>query len=237
MEVFMKTLFVLLILLGELLLADGIAYLQKRCDDGHIRSCGALAANYASGFGAGSTDEKNLQAIKYFKLVCEQGSGNSCVSLSNVYRMNLKDLKNAKFYKKKALQVYQNSAKVYQQKCDQKDAEACAELALLYKEGDGVAKNLKKAMSLLEKSCDLNSGLGCGQLATILMEKDEPQKAIALFKKGYELNDAISCMSLVTHSLFFPDLIKPHDIQLYNRKACALGIVLSCKTLEAFKNL
>jgi len=65
---------------------------------------------------------------------------------------------------------YTRAAFFYQKACDPKYQGSCLNLANLYRNGNGVAKNAQKAKTLYEQVCRHNEALGCSLLAREYLE-------------------------------------------------------------------
>ena len=78
-----------------------------------------------------------------------------------------------------------------------KNGEGCANLGLLYKFGNCVKKDQKKALYYFEKSCKYGFGAGCFASAYYYEQgievKKETKKAIKLYKKACKLGLEKAC--------------------------------------------
>ncbi len=78
--------------------------------------------------------------------------------------------------------------------------EGCNGLGVLYKDGQGVEKNLIKAAYFYSKACELNNGDGCGALGGLYYNgdgvKQDSKKAAALFEKACKLGNQLACEML-----------------------------------------
>ncbi len=67
----------------------------------------------------------------------------------------------------------------------------CGALGVLYKDGQGVEKNLTKAAYFYTKACELKDGWGCSFLGVLYYNgdgvKQDSKKAVALFEKACKL--------------------------------------------------
>lgn len=81
--------------------------------------------------------------------------------------------------------------------CNAQFGDACASLAMLYIDGEGVAKNFATAVSFLRRSCDLASGTGCYQLGLAYLQGVGVQKDIAAARtpltKACDLGTLLAC--------------------------------------------
>lgn len=73
-------------------------------------------------------------------------------------------------------------------------------MGVLYKDGQGVEKNLTKAAYLYSKACELKEGDGCGALGALYYNgdgvKQDSKKAVALFEKACKLGYKKACEML-----------------------------------------
>ncbi len=76
----------------------------------------------------------------------------------------------------------------------------CNGLGVLYKDGQGVEKNLTKAAYFYSKACELKEGDGCGALGGLYYEwgwgETGLKKAVALFEKACKLGYKKACEML-----------------------------------------
>ncbi|GAA7816226.1 hypothetical protein JP0182_01080 [Helicobacter pylori] len=94
-----------------------------------------------------------------------------------------------------------SKAKGYFEKaCDLNNGRGCNGLGVLYKDGQGVEKNLTKAAYLYSKACELKEGDGCGTLGGLYYNgdgvKQDSKKAVALFEKACKLGYKKACEML-----------------------------------------
>lgn len=91
---------------------------------------------------------------------------------------------------------YLEAAAAYQVACNKLDANACTDLGVMYRLGQGVKRNYPRAAELLQLGCDGGSGLGCSDLGLMYwnnyMPKDD-QRAVELFKRGCDIGDRGGC--------------------------------------------
>ncbi len=76
----------------------------------------------------------------------------------------------------------------------------CNGLGVLYKDGQGVEKNLTKAAYFYSKACELKEGDGCGALGGLYYNgdgvKQDSKKAVVLFEKACKLGYKKACEML-----------------------------------------
>ncbi|GAA9170833.1 hypothetical protein HpHA188_05640 [Helicobacter pylori] len=94
-----------------------------------------------------------------------------------------------------------SQAKGYFEKaCDLNIGDGCNGLGMLYKNGQGVEKNSKKAAYLYSRACELKDGWGCSFLGVLYYNgdgvKQDSKKAAALFEKACKLGYKKACEML-----------------------------------------
>ncbi|EJB15306.1 beta-lactamase [Helicobacter pylori CPY1124] len=69
-------------------------------------------------------------------------------------------------------QDFSKARKYFEKACDLNNGGGCNGLGVLYKDGQGVEKNLTKAAYLYSKACELKEGDGCGALGGLYYNGD-----------------------------------------------------------------
>lgn len=102
-----------------------------------------------------------------------------------------------------------------------------------YERGDGVEKDIKKAIEYYKKACEYKDGFGCYKLYVENIGNDSLSNLSELLIKSCEYNYAESCAKLATmydHGYVFEkDIEKSNE---YLIKACNLGESNSCVALS-----
>lgn len=83
--------------------------------------------------------------------------------------------------------------------CEKEGKNSCSILADYYKKGIYIEKNIDKAISLYQKSCDSNIAPACTNLAELLENKHDKNKAnniIDILQKACNLEDGAGCIFL-----------------------------------------
>ncbi|GAA7579573.1 hypothetical protein JP0027_02200 [Helicobacter pylori] len=97
-------------------------------------------------------------------------------------------------------QDFSKARKYFEKACDLNNGGGCNGLGVLYKDGQGVEKNLTKAAYLYSKACELKEGDGCGTLGGLYYNgdgvKQDSKKAVALFEKACKLGYKKACEML-----------------------------------------
>ncbi|HUJ25865.1 MAG TPA: hypothetical protein VLW85_07600, partial [Myxococcales bacterium] len=79
-----------------------------------------------------------------------------------------------------------------QRGCADTSASACARLARVYEEGDGVDVSLALAAETRQKACDAGDGRSCRKLACNV-ETSDSARALDLWQEGCRKGDSVSC--------------------------------------------
>ncbi len=128
-----------------------------------------------------------------------------------------------------------NAFRLFTQGCNLNNGTACHYLGYMYHEGVGTTKDIKQAIPLLKKSCNL-SGDACVELANIyIIGEDAPtnkELGKSFLKQGCDKNFAEACYNLAT--MYYN---QSHDVKVraqartFYTKACNLKNGLSCTIL------
>ncbi len=137
---------------------EATARMQRECESGNTRTCLQLGLGYAEG----SFVEKDVaRAREVFERLCatkwDEGCGALGLSLANATG-------DAPPSDPPWL------AGAVERACDKKDEPACVTLALLLRDGRGVARDEARARSLLERYCRARSEEACRALGASLGE-------------------------------------------------------------------
>ncbi|MGT0074918.1 sel1 repeat family protein [Helicobacter pylori] len=73
-------------------------------------------------------------------------------------------------------QDFSKARKYFEKACDLNNGGGCNGLGVLYKDGQGVEKNLTKAAQFHSKACDLNNGRGCNGLGALHQNSQRVEK-------------------------------------------------------------
>ncbi len=97
-------------------------------------------------------------------------------------------------------QDFSKARKYFEKACGLNNGDGCNGLGMLYKNGQGVEKNLTKAAYFYSKACELKEGDGCGALGALYYNgdgvKQDSKKAVALFEKACKLGYKKACEML-----------------------------------------
>ncbi|GAA8307301.1 hypothetical protein HpNP137_04880 [Helicobacter pylori] len=97
-------------------------------------------------------------------------------------------------------QDFSKARKYFERACGLNNGRGCNNLGVLYRDGQGVEKNLTKAAQFYSKACELKDGRGCSALG-MLYENDQGveknlTKAAQFYSKACDLNISRGCGAL-----------------------------------------
>lgn len=187
-----------------------VALYRKACDLGSGDACYMLSLKYGTGEGVAIDEAKSgalrkqsckmgsnlCQMMAYEMMVginlnaCKNGDAERCNEIGDAYQFGWEDL-----------EINYDEAAVYQEKaCSGGSVEGCTSLGLLYADGQGVKKDLNKALALWQKACNGNAAVnarGCHMLAISYDLGDgvakDPVRARMLYGKACRLGAKIAC--------------------------------------------
>jgi TPR repeat protein len=130
------------------------------------------------------------------------------------------------------------SAAELERACNRGDGDACADFALSYARGNGVAKNLETATSLNQRACNAGVAPSCYDLARQSQARPGGQAdletAAALYRKACDADEALGCNELAAfyeHGTGLPKNLAM-AARLY-KQACDRGRAEACSNLAA----
>lgn len=236
--------------------ARALTIFKKACEDKDRAACDTLGELYSRD---NSPSRDLALAASSYAAACELGFLPSCARLGSMYDQGSEvakdDARAAALYEqacafdiKKACDDMNTVAlgqevasgdelSSAQGSCSAKLGAACGNLAVMYRSGRGVAKDVRKATTLYSNSC-LYNALSCDQLGAIYLvgEGDlpaDPAKALPLLNKGCEGGVATSCNNL--GAAYGRGLGVTRDAEqaaaLYKR-ACDAGLNDACINLK-----
>jgi hypothetical protein len=131
-------------------------------------------------------------------------------------------------------QDFPTAANLWQQACDGGEPKGCFGVGVMYEEGKGVAKNVKRAVDLYKSACDQSYATGCYNLGLMYgngrgVPKDL-KRAADLYRRACDERNAAACNNLGIQYANGQGV--PHDDQkaanLYKR-SCDAGDAAGCK--------
>lgn len=201
--------------------------LEKSCENKYAQSCRFLGFFYHKG--RLENDDKFVEidrekSLFYHNLACKYNDADSCRILGLMYR------KEKKY--KKAIDVLKKGC--YELKG--KGGRSCNILAMMIENGQGIKKDVKKAIKMYKKNCDNNIFVSCYNLALYYEEneKDKKREIFSLYKKTCDRDDKIpySCVK-VGEKYKYGNGIDTNTSQSFNyfQKACNQGESEGCYNL------
>ncbi len=141
--------------------AARVSFFKCECNDGTMDGCANLGFYYSKGWGV----SKDLQqATSLFKKACDGGSESGCRFQRAATSSTIGSSSQSETATGSGNTAEQSDAArgvSFQRDCDSGTMDACASLAVDYRMGWGVSKDLSKATSLIKKACDGGSESGC----------------------------------------------------------------------------
>jgi serine/threonine protein kinase len=131
---------------------------------------------------------------------------------------------------------FSEASPLFDKACSGGGWEACKDLGIMYRYGQGMPEDDTKAADLFAKACDAGNALGCTNLGSLYangkgVNKDDT-RAAAYYKKACDASDAMGCSNLGT--LYWDGRGVPqNDFQattLYS-KACNKDNAAACSNL------
>ena len=142
---------------------------------------------------------------------------------------------------------YKTAARLWSEACEAGNPTGCYELAIVYRDGEGVEKNRKKETELLTRACDGGDGRGCFNLAHYAdppddslgkVGPDRQRLATDLYAKGCKAGFQQACANLASRLVIGKGAPKdvPRSIELL-KTACDINTTEmgpACDTLAGF---
>ncbi len=114
--------------------------------------------------------------------------------------------------------------------CDRGSMASCAYLGRMYETGRGVARDLDKAIPLLDRACKGGATPACGRLGEILVRAGKRDQGVALLRRSCEQGFAVACTTLAQVVLRQPGGGSVDAVGLL-RRDCLGGHGSSCASL------
>jgi hypothetical protein len=129
-------------------------------------------------------------------------------------------------------------ARALEKACNLNDLDGCSYLAGLYERGEGVGRNVEKAINIHRRVCEAGAAIGCNALGYVyyLGKGGTPKsipRAMSLFKQACDLDPRAGCDSLGDIYALGGDGVTKDDTQavaLY-KKGCDGGNPGACLEL------
>ncbi len=143
---------------------DALAFLEKGCSANFAMSCGELGYAQLWGYGAVKNADK---ADASFKKACGAGDWLSCKELGRLYQYG-----NDGFKKSAATAV-----EFHKKACDLGNGDSCTNAADMLLKGDGLPKDEKSALKILDKSCSDGYSWSCSKAKSVRADKTKKPPA------------------------------------------------------------
>jgi TPR repeat protein len=215
------------------------AILERECAAGAGRSCGALSQLTWGGSGVAKDIHKSFALAER---ACELSDRRSCVRVGADFLLGRQELG-----KDPA-----RAAGVYRKACDLGDLPSCHALAHLYRDGAGVALDLKIAAAIEKKACDAEFAPSCRELGRMYgagegVKKDTGRqdelykREVSLRARGCGDGIADDCENLARNYrmdgisvAIDPQRAKEFEEQefRFRQENCDAGLVMDCSGLR-----
>ena len=231
-------------------LCDDEEECRTECSAGNLAQCQALADTIVP--------DEPLEAIRLYEKACSKGLFHSCAKLA--FHLVERDPANRQVHAR-ALKLteqacnandalgcanlgawlwddgpafFARAAVAAEKGCRLKDAYACGTLGTMYKDGIGVEKDPRKALSLMSEACEADSPWICTVLGVALIEgsvgKVDLKRAARLFTKACNDDEyATACFQLSGANRRGLGVRRDrHKAQELLQRACDLGMAEAC---------
>ena len=173
-------------------ITKAINLFETTCKSPKKLGCVSIGIEYRDG---NYFEQDYKRAVDIFKKSCDEGSTFGCYHLARMYESGQGVEKNGAI-----------ALKLHKEICGNKKAdgyekyESCNQVGQIYKYGNGVKQDYKKAFKYYQIGCDLGSSISCSNLGLLYGEAKGVDKnismAINLFKKSCDDYDATGCYNL-----------------------------------------
>jgi uncharacterized protein len=159
--------------------AEALPYYKKGCELDHADSCDKWGRIVRPPYGKTAPDDADRykKAHDIFKLGCDKGSADACISLAEA----LDEQRNA------SMRDLPGSFRAWKRGCLLGSSVGCYWTALGYVDGKGTDKDAKKGLDLLNRACDGGNEKVCADLVSELRHgtrfPKDMDRALVLSKK------------------------------------------------------
>jgi hypothetical protein len=140
---------------------DRVVSFRRGCESGDMDACANLGFYYGMGWGV---SKDSSEAAAFFKKACDGGSSNGChfqKANTSSTLSGSSQTENPNENGGPAKPSDAERAATFKRGCDSGGLDACVNLAIDYRMGWGVSKDLSQAAALLKKACDGGNTNGC----------------------------------------------------------------------------
>lgn len=234
--------------------------LQQTCDRGLELAC----FNHAVMVSAVNP----ARGVELYRTACDMGAAQACYNLGSIYgdaEIIEKDVVLSQFYYRKAcdgglmrgcsaLQVMQENTRLanidnakplaeviatLERDCTNLRPVACNDLAMRLFQGDGMARNWPRAVTLFKRACEINATTACFNLATMYSQGQgvarDASAAAALFLRACDGGHKLGCQTLAELYLTGDGIGRsPVRAERLFETLCNEGKEISCVSLAEF---
>jgi TPR repeat protein len=205
------------------LTSDDPVELATACDDGDVIACVNLAVKYDKGMGIAPD---RARAAARHERACALGEPSSCSRAADLYADSGMPGDVDRAARLRALSI-----PLYEQHCAEDKGVACDALAYAYSRGDGVKKDVPRAIELRTRAC-AQDPTHCFSLGNMYYRgEDVPrdlEKAAELFTKACHGNHPAACFLLAEMTERRNDGRQRCAAMPLYAKACEGGLRLAC---------
>lgn len=130
--------------------SEAVPLLDRACDGGDQESCSKVGFMYVMGTGVGEDDRHGEELLTG---ACDKGYAPGCTNMGTLMRLHVS--------------TWRQAVQYFTRGCDGNDPYGCNNLALLYREGLAVDKDMNRAKQFFDKSCSLGNQAGCNEAKKI----------------------------------------------------------------------
>ena len=205
--------------------------IQFRCNSGNAKSCNSVGYWYQSG--QGNVPKDMPRAAKFYKKACDMGYAPACDAIR---LLGEGDIAGGQGKPQAASAASSTPApggiSNLERACSSGDAAACGRLGFRYEKGNGVQKDVSRAVAFYKQACHGGSAISCGALGFLYhrgngVEKDET-RALAFYTMACDGGDGWSCSSLGSRYAEAADYARAAS---FYQKACAGKYKDACSNL------
>ena len=128
-----------------------------------------------------NSEDHGEQIVKYLEKSIEFGNTNAIHQLGQYYH---------------DLGKFDLATQYYLEGCERNNEHCFFNLAVMYREGEGVGKNIKKSLELFQKAIDLGSIKALTCIGSIYAEQHDYENAKKYYRQAVDKDDPLACFVL-----------------------------------------
>jgi len=141
-----------------------VTLLDKACNGGDMRSCSTLATAYYRALGVAMDQPR---AVELYRRACDGNDADGCAAIGVMLARGSGGLE----------QDVEQGKNLLHQACENGSAHACQHLGGMYQQGNGVARDRRRATSLFMLSCEGGHPRGCHRLSLMgVMDRESARR-------------------------------------------------------------